>query len=531
MTIVSSHKLAAAGLSFLAVSISSGSADAQTVTLFGTNWIVQRFDYKAEIQWPNPVSPFNQQGLIRIEGATWTANGHILVSTSHQDQSVPTSYANFVLEIAPNLNGQGNVTGFTYVRTVVANDPNLLASPFDLRAGGVAINSASFGAGAGGNVLVADGGASKMLRAYDVNTGALLPLGPTGLGISMSPPLGDFTDLALNFDGAVADWRMYALDEPSRAVDVCTLDGTVLSSFPIAGLVNPAAFPGDPKGIAYLSDVSTWPQTFHGLGGVILVSMGDQQPGLQAFTRAGNEIAYEPLLSSVFQTTASAPKPKIEAIAADAATGRLFLFMEKGSLIDNWVWVLTPDCTGNGIADALDLANGTEMDLNLNLVADRCEPVGTAVCLADGSGTACPCANDSAPGSLGGCRNSLGSSGALRGVGTASLSNDGLFLVGEGMPDGPAAFLQAAVAINGGSGFVFGDGLRCAGGTVVRMKVVANVNGGAYYPAAGDASVSVRGSVVAPGSWHYQVWYRDSAAFCTSSTFNLTNGLTITWNP
>jgi len=28
---------------------------------------------------------------------------------------------------------------------------------------------------------------------------------------------------------------------------------------------------------------------------------------------------------------------------------------------------------------------------------------------------------------------------------------------------------------------------------------------------------------------HYQIWYRDAFPFCTSSTFNLTNGLSIGW--
>jgi hypothetical protein len=41
----------------------------------------------------------------------------------------------------------------------------------------------------------------------------------------------------------------------------------------------------------------------------------------------------------------------------------------------------------------------------------------------------------------------------------------------------------------------------------------------------------VRGLVAAPGTRTYQVWYRNAAAFCTSSTFNLSNGLQIAWGP
>jgi hypothetical protein len=42
----------------------------------------------------------------------------------------------------------------------------------------------------------------------------------------------------------------------------------------------------------------------------------------------------------------------------------------------------------------------------------------------------------------------------------------------------------------------------------------------------------VRGAVTTAGSVrNYQVWYRNAAAFCTPSTFNLTNGLSVTWQP
>jgi hypothetical protein len=32
-----------------------------------------------------------------------------------------------------------------------------------------------------------------------------------------------------------------------------------------------------------------------------------------------------------------------------------------------------------------------------------------------------------------------------------------------------------------------------------------------------------------PGTRTYQVWYRNAAAFCTISTFNLTNGIELSW--
>ena len=79
---------------------------------------------------------------------------------------------------------------------------------------------------------------------------------------------------------------------------------------------------------------------------------------------------------------------------------------------------------------------------------------------------------------------------------------------------------------------MFGDGLRCAAGTIVRLKTKTVVGGTAAYPQAGDPSVSVRGQLPAGGGTrHYQTWYRNAAAFCTPSTFNLTNGVRLTWQP
>jgi hypothetical protein len=42
--------------------------------------------------------------------------------------------------------------------------------------------------------------------------------------------------------------------------------------------------------------------------------------------------------------------------------------------------------------------------------------------------------------------------------------------------------------------------------------------------------LSVSGGVPFEGGMRtYQAWYRNAAAFCTSSTFNLSNGLLIDW--
>ncbi|MEY4774515.1 MAG: hypothetical protein RIT40_1550, partial [Planctomycetota bacterium] len=99
------------------------------------------------------------------------------------------------------------------------------------------------------------------------------------------------------------------------------------------------------------------------------------------------------------------------------------------------------------------------------------------------------------------------------------------------LPNSSALYFQGTTQANGGLGTAFGDGLRCAGGTVVRLGTKNNVSGGSSYPAAGELSVSVRGGATAGTSRSYQLWYRNAAAYCQPETFNLTNGWWLTWQP
>jgi len=156
---------------------------------------------------------------------------------------------------------------------------------------------------------------------------------------------------------------------------------------------------------------------------------------------------------------------------------------------------------------------------------------GAPACVGDGSGAQCPCANNSGVGADEGCLNSFATGGKLDATGSASISNDTLVLQGTQMPNSSALYFQGTQAIAGGAGVAFGDGLRCGGGTVIRLGTKTNVAGASQYPSGADQDVSVRGSCVAGNVRTYQVWYRNAAAFCSPSTFNLTNGFTVTWNP
>jgi hypothetical protein len=153
---------------------------------------------------------------------------------------------------------------------------------------------------------------------------------------------------------------------------------------------------------------------------------------------------------------------------------------------------------------------------------------GTPFCF--GGLVACPCGNAGSAGN--GCASSVNPLGAhLAGTGLPSLTNDTLVLRGSGMPNSNALYFQGTAQVNAGAGAPFGDGLRCAGGTIVRLEAQANVAGASVYPDVGELPVSLRGVVSAPGLRTYQIWYRNAAAFCTPDTFNLTNGLEIAWAP
>jgi hypothetical protein len=159
-------------------------------------------------------------------------------------------------------------------------------------------------------------------------------------------------------------------------------------------------------------------------------------------------------------------------------------------------------------------------------------PSPTSYCFGDGSGgVACPCTSLGNPGQ--GCPNSVNPLGANLAAtsGNWSLAHDTLVLTGTGLPDGAGLYFQGTTRINGGNGAAFGDGLRCAGGTTVRLKPVNAVGGASHYPGAGDPSISVKGMITAPGVRTYQPWYRNAAMFCTSATFNLTNGIEVSWVP
>ena len=149
----------------------------------------------------------------------------------------------------------------------------------------------------------------------------------------------------------------------------------------------------------------------------------------------------------------------------------------------------------------------------------------TSFCTGDGTGTICPCGN---AGNLGeGCANGSGSGGLLSSSGSASISAANLVLEGSQLiPSQPGLYFQGNNAVAGGAGIQFGDGLRCAGGGVIRLQVRFAAADGTSET---NIDIAQKGGVAAGDTKRYQCWYRDPNTSPCGTAFNLTNGYELTW--
>jgi len=161
-------------------------------------------------------------------------------------------------------------------------------------------------------------------------------------------------------------------------------------------------------------------------------------------------------------------------------------------------------------------------------VEEHVPPTGTPYCFGDGSGTACPCANPGAPGN--GCANGSFAGGCnLAASGSPSVGADTVVLSATATAPGqPGLFFQGDDAIAGGNGAVFGDGLRCAGMNVVRLEIAFADGAGAT---SSTIAIAAAGGVSAGQTKRYQWWFRDPVGSPCGSSFNLSNGIEITWAP
>jgi hypothetical protein len=158
----------------------------------------------------------------------------------------------------------------------------------------------------------------------------------------------------------------------------------------------------------------------------------------------------------------------------------------------------------------------------------------SSFCFGDGTGTACPCANNGFIGH--GCENSSGTGGGLLiASGVASLASDTLlFTTQNEKPSALSTVMQGNTEI---APLPFGQGLRCAGGQLKRLYTHAAASGSITAPSAAEPSVHARsaalGDTLVTGSVrYYYVYYRDLNVLggCSpAATVNSTQGVAVTW--
>ncbi len=173
------------------------------------------------------------------------------------------------------------------------------------------------------------------------------------------------------------------------------------------------------------------------------------------------------------------------------------------------------------------------------LIGEDLTGSATPFCFGDGSGLTCPCGPLQNGGLRRGCKNSKpGSIGcSLTAVhstlGTpdpsCSVTDNELGLKATGMlPGSYTIFMQGTGTVNDGLGDDLGglDGLQCLGGSLVRLGRISTLGGTSTI-----AGVAGLAGLVGAQTQHYQAVYRNAANFCTPSTLNTSNGLSIYWTP
>jgi hypothetical protein len=180
-------------------------------------------------------------------------------------------------------------------------------------------------------------------------------------------------------------------------------------------------------------------------------------------------------------------------------------------------------------------------DFYLRLFADAgCAP-GTPMasfCHPGQAGViACPCGNP--PASIGrGCQNSSATGGATLGAsGGASLAADTVVFTTQA-ERASALSIVAQGTTSLAAGAIYGQGVRCAAGSIKRLFTKLAFSGSITAPQPGDPSVSARsaalGDPIPPGATRYYfVYYRDPIVLggCpAASTFNTTQGGLVPWS-
>ncbi len=326
----------------------AAAADPDTIELFGQVYKVQRFDYYDEVKFDDPADPNFEIALVEAEAAHYLGNNQLLLGSDEMDAFL--SYRDHVVKVQLDTDATGMITGLSYIEHVLVLD---FTGPGSRVIGpaGVTVNTGTVGLAAGGDLLV---GGNDAENVYGTRTDPNDPLDPN------AAYLGEFPIMPHNINIEDLCWvpdandpntgEIWTVEDDNYQIDIFDPNGVWLRNFLIAGSGDPNTT-GEGKGVTYLPDVITYPSMFQGLGGVVMVSLDDEGPGLQVFDRDGTQIALEPLTDDGTSSgnpllDPGAQSLQLESIATDPMTGRLIL-VQQGHWdedIDdtNYLWILSP---------------------------------------------------------------------------------------------------------------------------------------------------------------------------------------------
>ena len=114
--------------------------------------------------------------------------------------------------------------------------------------------------------------------------------------------------------------------------------------------------------------------------------------------------------------------------------------------------------------------------------------------------------------------------GNISATGSTSVFANDMVLVGSNVPSGqPGIFYYGPNQIS----TAFGNGVRCVGGTVIRMPPTFSNPSGIVSVALNP--LTANGPIIQGNTWNFQYWFRDPAA--GGANFNLTNALSVEFCP
>ena len=261
-----------------------------------------------------------------------------------------------------------------------------------------------------------------------------------------------------------------------------------------------------------------------------------------ALSADGRLVAF---MSSASNLVAGDTNNRPDVFLHDRATGTTERLSVSSNGSQGDMWGGTPAISDDGRLVAFDSASTNLVAGDTNgfidiFVRDRNPSGFTSSCDPGVAGViACPCSNPPA-GRQRGCDNSSGTGGAsIAATGAAYLSMDDLVFTTSGeKPTATSILLQGTSGPAGG--IVYGQGVRCVGGSLIRLFVKSAIAGSITAPdfGAGDPTISARsaakGDTIQAGqSRWYLVYYRDPTVLggCpSSSTFNATQSGRIDWS-